>query len=53
MRQMVITLCISCQGGERARRSVLNDSDELLSHYYSDAQTMYEVFQRGLRVSSE
>ncbi|MEQ2177354.1 hypothetical protein GOODEAATRI_002651, partial [Goodea atripinnis] len=45
---------IEIPGGERARRSVLNDSDsEYLTHYYSDAQTLYEVFQRGLRVSSE
>ncbi|KAM4750624.1 long-chain-fatty-acid--CoA ligase 1a isoform 2-T3 [Anableps anableps] len=40
-------------GGDRARRSVLNDSDtEYMTHYYSDAQTIYEVFQRGLRVSN-
>uniref|UniRef100_A0A8C4EAG7 Arachidonate--CoA ligase n=1 Tax=Dicentrarchus labrax TaxID=13489 RepID=A0A8C4EAG7_DICLA len=39
-------------GAERARRSALNDSDEPLTHYYSDARTMYEVFQRGLRVSN-
>ncbi|XP_047220972.1 long-chain-fatty-acid--CoA ligase 1a isoform X1 [Girardinichthys multiradiatus] len=44
---------IEIPGGERARRSVLNDSDsEYLTHYYSDAQTLYEVFQRGLRVSN-
>uniref|UniRef100_A0A8C2X7U0 Long-chain-fatty-acid--CoA ligase n=1 Tax=Cyclopterus lumpus TaxID=8103 RepID=A0A8C2X7U0_CYCLU len=43
---------VEMPGGERARRSVLNDSDELLTHYYSDALTMYEVFQRGLRVSN-
>ncbi|XP_059196906.1 long-chain-fatty-acid--CoA ligase 1a isoform X1 [Centropristis striata] len=39
-------------GGERARRSVLNDDDEHVTHYYSDACTMYEVFQRGIRVSN-
>uniref|UniRef100_A0A3B3YW85 Long-chain-fatty-acid--CoA ligase n=1 Tax=Poecilia mexicana TaxID=48701 RepID=A0A3B3YW85_9TELE len=40
-------------GGDRARRSVLNDSDgEYMTHYYSDAQTIYEVFMRGLRVSN-
>uniref|UniRef100_A0A8C2XBC6 Long-chain-fatty-acid--CoA ligase n=1 Tax=Cyclopterus lumpus TaxID=8103 RepID=A0A8C2XBC6_CYCLU len=44
---------VEMPGGERARRSVLNDSDELLTHYYSDALTMYEVFQRGLRVSND
>ncbi|XP_044202935.1 long-chain-fatty-acid--CoA ligase 1a isoform X1 [Thunnus albacares] len=39
--------------GERARRSVLIDSDELMTHYYDDARTMYEVFLRGLRVSND
>ncbi|TKS68265.1 Long-chain-fatty-acid--CoA ligase 1 [Collichthys lucidus] len=39
--------------GERARRSTLNDSDELLTHYYSDGRTMYEVLQRGIRVSND
>uniref|UniRef100_A0A3Q2DR16 Arachidonate--CoA ligase n=1 Tax=Cyprinodon variegatus TaxID=28743 RepID=A0A3Q2DR16_CYPVA len=40
-------------GGERARRSVLNESDsEFVTYYYSDAQTIYQVFQRGLRVSN-
>ncbi|PWA29379.1 hypothetical protein CCH79_00013987 [Gambusia affinis] len=40
-------------GGDRARRSVLSDSDyEYMTHYYSDAQTMYDVFLRGLRVSN-
>ncbi|KAE8300227.1 Long-chain-fatty-acid--CoA ligase 1 [Larimichthys crocea] len=39
--------------GERARRSTLNDSEELLTHYYSDGRTMYEVLQRGIRVSND
>uniref|UniRef100_A0AAQ6A0X2 Arachidonate--CoA ligase n=1 Tax=Amphiprion ocellaris TaxID=80972 RepID=A0AAQ6A0X2_AMPOC len=42
---------VEMPGGERARRSVLNDSDEHMTHYYNDARTIYEVFQRGLRVS--
>ncbi|KAM3624334.1 uncharacterized protein V6R79_022146 [Siganus canaliculatus] len=42
---------VEAAGEEGARRSVLNDGDELLTHYYSDARTMYEVFRRGLRVS--
>ncbi|XP_076003846.1 long-chain-fatty-acid--CoA ligase 1a isoform X2 [Genypterus blacodes] len=41
------------QGGEGVRRSVLIDSEELLTYYYSDALTMYEVFMRGLRVSND
>ncbi|XP_076584564.1 long-chain-fatty-acid--CoA ligase 1a isoform X1 [Chaetodon auriga] len=44
---------VEIPGGERARRSVLNDSDAPLMYYYSDARTMYEVFQRGLRVSHD
>ncbi|XP_068582789.1 long-chain-fatty-acid--CoA ligase 1a isoform X1 [Cebidichthys violaceus] len=44
---------VEMPGGELARRSVLNDSDEHMTHYYSDARTMYEVFQRGLRVSND
>ncbi|TMS22998.1 long-chain-fatty-acid--CoA ligase 1a isoform X1 [Larimichthys crocea] len=39
--------------GELARRSTLNDSEELLTHYYSDGRTMYEVLQRGIRVSND
>ncbi|XP_063739977.1 long-chain-fatty-acid--CoA ligase 1a isoform X2 [Eleginops maclovinus] len=42
---------VEMPGDELARRSVLNDSDEHIAYYYSDACTMYEVFQRGLRVS--
>ncbi|XP_031727272.1 long-chain-fatty-acid--CoA ligase 1a isoform X1 [Anarrhichthys ocellatus] len=44
---------VEMPGGELARRSVLNDSDEPMTHYYSDARTMYQVFQRGLRVSND
>ncbi|NWJ06269.1 ACSL6 ligase, partial [Crypturellus undulatus] len=34
-----------------ARRSVIGDSDQLLTHYYDDARTMYEVFRRGFSIS--
>ncbi|XP_010154059.1 PREDICTED: long-chain-fatty-acid--CoA ligase 6 isoform X3 [Eurypyga helias] len=34
-----------------ARRSVIGDSPELLTHYYDDARTMYEVFRRGFSIS--
>ncbi|XP_027021023.1 long-chain-fatty-acid--CoA ligase 1b [Tachysurus fulvidraco] len=43
---------VEVPGGEFARRSVLVDADNLLSFYYDDATTMYEVFTRGLRVSN-
>ncbi|KAF5900753.1 long-chain-fatty-acid--CoA ligase 1-like, partial [Clarias magur] len=39
-------------GGEFARCSMLVDADKLLSFYYDDATTMYEVFTRGMRVSN-
>uniref|UniRef100_A0A8C5EJH1 Long-chain-fatty-acid--CoA ligase n=1 Tax=Gouania willdenowi TaxID=441366 RepID=A0A8C5EJH1_GOUWI len=44
---------IEIPGDEHARRSVLNDSNDNMTHYYSDARTMYEVFMRGLRVSND
>ncbi|XP_076994464.1 long-chain-fatty-acid--CoA ligase 6 isoform X3 [Tamandua tetradactyla] len=34
-----------------ARRSVIGGSPQLLTHYYDDAQTMYQVFRRGLSIS--
>ncbi|XP_053573169.1 long-chain-fatty-acid--CoA ligase 6 isoform X1 [Bombina bombina] len=40
-----------CEGSDGARHSVLGDSPKLLTHYYDDARTMYEVFQRGLHIS--
>ncbi|KAM9129612.1 long-chain-fatty-acid--CoA ligase 6 isoform 3-T7 [Pangshura tecta] len=39
------------EGWEGARRSVIGDSTELLTHYYDDARTMYEVFRRGFNIS--
>ncbi|XP_061573006.1 long-chain-fatty-acid--CoA ligase 1a isoform X1 [Cololabis saira] len=44
---------VEIPGGERARRSALNDSHANLTHYYDDARTVYEVFLRGLRVSND
>uniref|UniRef100_A0A8C1Z934 Long-chain-fatty-acid--CoA ligase n=1 Tax=Cyprinus carpio TaxID=7962 RepID=A0A8C1Z934_CYPCA len=40
---------IYLQGG--ARRTALLKDDNLISYLYEDAQTLYDVFQRGLRVS--
>ncbi|CAL9699459.1 unnamed protein product [Knipowitschia caucasica] len=34
-----------------ARKSALLENNNLMSCYYEDAKTIYEVFQRGLRVS--
>uniref|UniRef100_A0A8C2DXN2 Arachidonate--CoA ligase n=1 Tax=Cyprinus carpio TaxID=7962 RepID=A0A8C2DXN2_CYPCA len=43
---------VEVQGSEYARRSILQDSDTYMTYYYKDAQTMYEFFLRGLRVSN-
>uniref|UniRef100_F7HIC0 Long-chain-fatty-acid--CoA ligase n=1 Tax=Callithrix jacchus TaxID=9483 RepID=F7HIC0_CALJA len=34
-----------------ARRSVIGSGSQLLTHYYDDARTMYQVFRRGLSIS--
>ncbi|XP_029029454.1 long-chain-fatty-acid--CoA ligase 6 isoform X1 [Betta splendens] len=39
------------EGG--GRRSMMGDRTKLLTHYHDDARTMYEVFQRGLRISGD
>ncbi|KAK1343271.1 hypothetical protein QTO34_016049 [Cnephaeus nilssonii] len=36
------------KGSGGARRSVIGDGPQLLTHYYDDARTMYQVFRRGL-----
>lgn len=38
---------------EGARKAALLENNNLVSHYYNDAKTMYEVFQRGLKVSGD
>ncbi|KAM4708501.1 long-chain-fatty-acid--CoA ligase 1 isoform 2-T2 [Discoglossus pictus] len=43
---------VEIKGGEHARRSALMENDELLTYYYDDVRTIYEVFQRGTRVSN-
>ncbi|KAM4677185.1 long-chain-fatty-acid--CoA ligase 6 isoform 1-T1 [Discoglossus pictus] len=39
------------ESSDGARHSVLGDGPKLLTCYYDDARTMYEVFQRGLHIS--
>ncbi|KAK2510234.1 hypothetical protein Q9233_017921 [Columba guinea] len=39
------------EGQAGARRSVIGDNAQLLTHYYDDARTMYEVFRRGFSIS--
>ncbi|XP_056416031.1 long-chain-fatty-acid--CoA ligase 1 isoform X1 [Hyla sarda] len=43
---------VEVKGHENARRSTLLDNDEVITYYYDDVRTVYEVFQRGLRVSN-
>ncbi|XP_066094744.1 long-chain-fatty-acid--CoA ligase 5 isoform X1 [Saccopteryx bilineata] len=40
---------VGIEGG--ARRSAYQKNNDLLSYYFSDAKTMYEVFKRGLAAS--
>ncbi|KAJ1127182.1 hypothetical protein NDU88_005585 [Pleurodeles waltl] len=42
---------VEIEDGDGARQSVLTGSKSLLTHYYDDAKTMYEVFVRGRRIS--
>ncbi|XP_059377977.1 long-chain-fatty-acid--CoA ligase 1-like [Carassius carassius] len=42
---------VELPGGEFARRGAVLNGDPLLSHFYEDAKTIYESFQRGLRES--
>ncbi|XP_043925118.1 long-chain-fatty-acid--CoA ligase 6 isoform X2 [Protopterus annectens] len=41
------------EGMDGAHRSMLGDGPKLLTHYYDDARTMYEVFQRGLHITGD
>ncbi|XP_004680494.2 PREDICTED: long-chain-fatty-acid--CoA ligase 5 [Condylura cristata] len=40
---------VGIEGG--ARKGACQNSNDLLSYYFSDARTAYEIFQRGLNVS--
>ncbi|CAH2323133.1 long-chain-fatty-acid-- ligase 5 [Pelobates cultripes] len=40
---------VGTQGG--ARRCALLKDDKLMSYYYEDGKTLYEIFMRGIRVS--
>ncbi|XP_043958264.1 long-chain-fatty-acid--CoA ligase 5 [Gambusia affinis] len=41
---------LGVKGGAR-KTALLEDNNNLMSYRYNDAKTLYEVFQRGLRVS--
>ncbi|XP_026543244.1 long-chain-fatty-acid--CoA ligase 6 isoform X4 [Notechis scutatus] len=49
--QFFRSLPTSTLGWNGARRSVIGDNADLLTHYYDDARTMYEVFRRGFNIS--
>uniref|UniRef100_A0A8C5VHQ4 long-chain-fatty-acid--CoA ligase n=1 Tax=Microcebus murinus TaxID=30608 RepID=A0A8C5VHQ4_MICMU len=49
--QFFRSLSATTLDGHGARRSVIASSPQLLTHYYDDAQTMYQVFRRGLSIS--
>ncbi|XP_055280631.1 long-chain-fatty-acid--CoA ligase 5 isoform X3 [Moschus berezovskii] len=42
-------LITSCKGG--ARRGICQKDNDLIRYFFSDAKTIYEIFQRGLAVS--
>lgn len=43
---------VCLQDGAR-KTALLEDNNNLLSYYYENAKTIYEVFQRGLKVSGD
>ncbi|XP_006872996.1 PREDICTED: long-chain-fatty-acid--CoA ligase 6 isoform X4 [Chrysochloris asiatica] len=49
--QFFRSLSATTLGSDGARRSVIGGSTQLLTHYYDDARTMYQVFRRGLSIS--
>lgn len=47
------SLCL-CSPQDGARKTaLLEDNNNLISYYYKEATTLYEVFQRGLKVSGD
>ncbi|XP_041818012.1 long-chain-fatty-acid--CoA ligase 5 isoform X1 [Chelmon rostratus] len=52
IRSPVDLNCQSLGIKDGARKTaLLEDNNNLISYYYNDAKTLYEVFQRGLKVS--
>lgn len=50
MSQWFLIGCL--QDGAR-KTALLENNNNLVSHYYNEAKTLYEVFQRGLKVSGD
>ncbi|CAL8305441.1 unnamed protein product [Boreogadus saida] len=41
---------VGIEGGAR-KSALLEDNNDLMSYYYEDGRTMYQLFQRGMKVS--
>lgn len=44
---------IGCLQDGARKAALLENNNNLVSHYHDDAKTMYEVFQRGVKVSGD
>nr|XP_033799325.1 long-chain-fatty-acid--CoA ligase 1 isoform X2 [Geotrypetes seraphini] len=44
---------IEIENGDRARRSAILSDNELIIYYYDDVKTVYDAFQRGLKISRD
>uniref|UniRef100_A0A6Q2XR94 Long-chain-fatty-acid--CoA ligase n=1 Tax=Esox lucius TaxID=8010 RepID=A0A6Q2XR94_ESOLU len=51
LSSLVFECDVTLRSSDGARKSVLQEDDNLVSYYNDDARTLYEVFQRGLQVS--
>uniref|UniRef100_A0A673IZB9 Long-chain-fatty-acid--CoA ligase n=1 Tax=Sinocyclocheilus rhinocerous TaxID=307959 RepID=A0A673IZB9_9TELE len=45
------SISVQVTGDQSCRRSALLKDDNLLEFYYEDAKTVYDMFQRGLRIA--
>lgn len=48
-----VCVCARFQGDASCRRSALLKDDNLLDFYFEDTKTVYDMFQRGLRIAGE
>lgn len=45
--------CASCSQDGARKTALLEDNNNLVAYCNDDAKTLYEVFQRGLKVSGD
>lgn len=54
---LILSRCVHIlmrfQGDANCRRSALLKDDNLLDFYYEDTKTVYDMFQRGLRIAGK